>query len=62
MISPFTGQNTKVKTVVYELSELHKNALTASEYDALELDADTYDAEEISAYDYDWNGKELLVA
>ena len=62
MISPFTGQNVKVKTVVYELSELHKNALTATEYDALELDADTYDADEISAYDYDWNGKELLTA
>ena len=62
MISPFTGQYTKVKTVVYELSELHKNNLTATEYDALELDADTYDAYELSAYDYDWNGKALLTA
>lgn len=62
MISPFTGQRTKVKTVVYELSELHKDALTATEYDALDMDADTYDAEELSAYDYDWNGKTLLTA
>ena len=62
MISPFTGQYSKVKTVVYELSELHKDALTATEYDALELDADTYDAYEISAYDYDWSGKSILVA
>lgn len=62
MISPFTGQYTKVKTVVYELSELHKNDLTATEYDTLELDADTYDAYELSAYDYDWNGKTLLAA
>ena len=62
MVSPFTGDYVKIKTVVYQLSELHKNALTAEEYDALELDAEAYDAYELTAYDYDWDGKERLVA
>lgn len=60
MLSPFTGQMVLIKTVVMELAALHMNALTASEYDALDLDADTYDAKDLSAYDYDWNGAALL--
>lgn len=60
MTDPFTGDFVMIKEVVYKLADLHKNALTASEYDALELDADTYDAKELSAYDYDWNGYALL--
>lgn len=60
MTDPFTGEVIMVKDVVYKLADLHKNALTASEYDALDLDADTYDAKDLSAYDYDWNGYALL--
>ena len=60
MISPFTGLNVLVKDVVLQLAGLHMNALTASAYDALDLDADTYDAKDLSAYDYDWNGAALL--
>lgn len=37
------------------------NALTATEYDALELTATDYDAYELTAFDYDNNGKELLI-
>ena len=37
-----------------------ENALTATEYDALELTATAYDAYELSAFDYDKNGKALL--
>lgn len=60
MLDPFTGDYVPVQTVIYELAGLHRNALTAEEYDLLELDADTYDAKELTAYDYDWNGYALL--
>lgn len=36
-------------------------ALTAGEYDTLELTASDYDGYQLSAYDYDFNGKRLLV-
>ena len=62
MISPFTGEYTKVKNVVMSLAELHMNTLTAEEYDTLDLTAEEYDNEDITAYDYDWNGKEILTA
>lgn len=62
MISPFTGQYVKVKDVVMQLAHFHMDTLTATEYDAKELDADTYDALLITAFDYDWFGKDLLPA
>jgi hypothetical protein len=37
------------------------NALTATEYDALDLTATAYDAYQLTARDYDLNGKTLLV-
>lgn len=37
------------------------DALTATEYDALELSATAYDAYELTAQEYDRNGKTLLV-
>lgn len=37
------------------------DALTATEYDALDLTATEYDAYELTAQDYDRNGKTLLV-
>lgn len=37
-----------------------EEALTASEYDALELTANTYDAYELTAFNYDRYGKTLL--
>lgn len=60
MLDPFTGEWIKVSDVVQKLAELHMNALTAAEYDALDLDADTYDAKDLTAYNYDWDGKALL--
>lgn len=62
MLDPFNGEYHHVKTIIYELSELHKNDLTAEEYDDLELTAEEYDNKELSAFQYDWNGKELLTA
>ena len=62
MISPFTGQYTKVKNVVMDLAHFHMEGLTAGEYDALELEAEVYDLKEITAFDYDWFGKDILTA
>lgn len=56
MRSPFTGEIVQNKVVIYELAELHRQALTAQEYDDLVLTADTYDAMELTAYWYDWYG------
>ena len=45
MFSPFTGQMESLKSVILSLVGLHRDdALTAQEYDDLELDADAYDA------------------
>lgn len=62
MISPFTGQYTKVKNVVMDLAHFHMVGLTAAEYDALELEAEEYDDKQITAFDYDWFGKDILAA
>ena len=62
MISPFTGQFTKVKNVVMDLAHFHMVGLTAQEYDDLELEAEEYDDKEITAFDYDWFGKDILSA
>lgn len=62
MISPFTGQFTKIKNVVMDLAHFHMVGLTAQEYDDLELEAEVYDLKEITAFDYDWFGKDILTA
>lgn len=63
MINPITGEYQDVRIVVNDIiSYFHsENALTAAEYDALDLTADGYDNYELTAYDYDFNGKTLLV-
>lgn len=62
MNSPFTGLYVPIITVINELAHLHKaDALTAAEYDALDLIASDYDNYDLTAYDYDWSGKLLLV-
>lgn len=63
MINPITGVYEDVRNVVSDIVEYFhtENALTAGEYDALELTAEGYDNYELTAYDYDFNGKVLLV-
>ena len=62
MYSPFTGDYVPITTVINELAFLHRSdALTAAEYDALDLTAADYDAYDITAYDYDWSGKTILI-
>lgn len=60
MISPFTGELTLVKDVVSKLAQFHMDGLTATEYDAKDLDADTYDALDLTAFNYDWFAHQLI--
>lgn len=61
MVSPFSGELVTLETVINELANLHKDdTLTATEYDALDLDASYYDGLLVSAYDYDWHSKTLV--
>lgn len=60
--NPATGELQDLQTVINSLFDAgRENAITASEYDALELTATYYDGQEISAYDYDTAGKTLLM-
>ena len=58
--SPFDGTLISIESAINQLAALHMNALTASEYDAKDLDADAYDALDLTAHDYDWNGAQLV--
>lgn len=60
---PTTGLNSDLQTVINNLYDsTREEALTASEYDALELTATTYDGYEITAFNYDQYGKTILTA
>lgn len=60
MRDPFNGLIVRNNVVIMELAELHKNSLTAAEYDALEMPAETFDGLNITAYYYDWYGISLF--
>lgn len=63
VFNPTNGmQNDINKTLNDIYSQTRTGALTASEYDALELTATTYDNEELTATEYDTNGKEELAS
>lgn len=59
MRDPFTGRIVSNIIVINELTDLHKESLTAWEYDHLELTAEEYDDMQLSAYFYDWYGIRL---
>ena len=50
------------KTLNDIYSQTRTGALTASEYDGLDLTANAYDNYELTATDYDTNGKEELAS
>lgn len=60
VIDPTTGITSSLQTVINNLAGSSQNALTATEYDALELTATAFDAYDITAYNYDFNGKAIL--
>lgn len=62
VFDPTTGIYSPLQTVIDNLYNTSRDdALTASEYDALDLTATDYDAYELTAREYDVNGKSLLV-
>lgn len=58
MRDPFTGEINLIKNVVMELYGLHMGALTAAEFDALDLTAGEFDAKEVTAFEFDFFGAE----
>lgn len=62
LFDPTTGLYSPLQTVIDNLyNASREDALTASEYDALDLTATAYDAYDLTATEYDKNGKSLLV-
>lgn len=62
LFDPTTGLYSPLQIVIDNLYTLGRtDALTASEYDALDLSATAYDAYDLTAFAYDQNGKSLLV-
>lgn len=60
--NPATGELQDLQTVINSLFDTGRtDAITADEYDALQLTATDYDSRDISAYDYDTAGKVLLM-
>lgn len=60
---PTTGVLSPIQVVVDNLFDMNRtNAITCSEFDAIELTASEFDAIEISAYNFDVNGKDLIGA
>lgn len=61
LFNPLTGETNTLQQIIYYLASLHMgDALTAAEYDALELTASAYDAYQLTAYQYDSEGRTLL--
>lgn len=62
LYDPTTGIISPLQTVIDNIYGAGRDdALTATEYDALQLTATAYDAYEISAFNYDKYGKTILV-
>lgn len=59
---PTTGLYSPLQIVIDNIYDMGRsNALTSSEYDALELTATEFDGYQITAREYDINGKEILI-
>ena len=59
---PTTGLLSPLQTVIDNIYDMNRgNAITASEYDNLELSATAYDAYDLTAREYDIDAKSLLV-
>lgn len=61
LYDPTTGMLNNLQDVIDNIyGTSREEALTASEYDALQLNATTYDGYELTAFNYDRYGKTLL--
>lgn len=62
VFDPSTGVMSPLQVVIDNLYNAGRDdALTATEYDALQLTATAYDAYQVTAFDYDKYGKNILV-
>ena len=62
VFDPSTGMVSPLQVVIDNLYNSGRDdALTATEYDALDLTATAYDAYQVTAFDYDKYGKNILV-
>ena len=62
LYDPTTGLKEPLQTIINNLYDMNRvNALTATEYDALDLTATEYDTYNLTATQYDLYGKDLLV-
>ena len=62
LYDPTTGVMSPLQTVIDNLyGSTREEALTATEYDTLQLTATAYDAYDITAFNYDKYGKTILV-
>lgn len=62
IFDPTTGTYQDLQTVIDNIyNTSREEAITASEYDALQLTATTYDDYEITAFNYDRYGKTILM-
>lgn len=59
---PTTGLLSPLQTVLDNIYGANRDALTATEYDTLQLTATVYDGYQITAFDYDMHGKSILEA
>lgn len=58
---PTTGLLSPIQTVINNLFDMNRtDAITATEFDELELTATEFDSKEITAFNFDVNGKSLL--
>lgn len=61
ILDPTTGIYSPLQTVINNIYDTTRtDALSATEYDGLELTASTYDGYEITAFNYDQFGKTIL--
>lgn len=60
--NPTNGEYENVSKVITDVYEtLRSNAITCTEFDALELTATAFDGLELTAYNFDVNGKTILM-
>ena len=63
LYDPTTGLLSPIQVVINNLFDMNRtNAITASEFDGLELSATTFDSYEITAFNFDVNAKEILTS
>lgn len=61
VMNPFTGMPATLTEIVMHLVDLHRNCVSCTEYDALNLTASSYDGLDITAYTFDFENRTVFV-